>query len=335
MKLVAKTSQASTLLSAAELRQDPSGEVIAGPLGGAVYPKHIRNGFFKSAMNTWVNPLSGTSNYVFDGWFLKRNGAPVVNAARGEPLGGSGWKSRYSAAITIDSNASPIASDYVIFEQRTFDCVQFADKVVTAEFQASASVTGPVIGVEFVFDEANGTSTIVSAGTLALTSKPETYRIQAAMPPLSGTALGALHNMKMRFWLYGGSNYTSRFGSAINNAVGVSFAFSGFRDGSQLNEPSARDELLEVAKYFYVSTHTQFMAAAGTSAFSTTATSFTNLPTPAAYVPAPSNITVTSSNVNAPTLTANQFGFSFIGTPTNATSAARITGYTLNIELPE
>lgn len=335
MKLVAKTSQASTLLSGAELRQDPSGEVIAGPLGGAVYPKHIRNGFFKSAMNTWSNPMVAVSTMVFDGWFLNKNGSQVVNAARGEPLGGSGWMSRYNAAITVVSNASPLVSDYVIIEQRTFDCVKFSDKVVTVEFQAAASVTGAVIGVEFIFDEANGTSTIVSAGTLALTSKPETYRIQAAMPPVSGTALGALHNMKMRFWLYGGSNYTRRFGAAINNSVGVSFTFSGFRDGSQLGEPSALDELLEVAKYFYVSTHTQFMAAAGTSAFSTTAISFTNFPTPAAYVPAPSNITVTSLNMNNPALTANQFGFSFIGTPTNATSAARITGYTLNIELPE
>ncbi|MNJ08761.1 hypothetical protein D3C77_28850 [compost metagenome] len=334
MNIVSKTAQKDSPLVAGELRVDPSGEVMAGGCSTR-YPRHVRNGYFKSAMNTWSNPLTASSTHVFDGWHIKKNGAVVVNAARAEVLGSGGAESRYEARVTIASNASPLASDYVILEQRTFDCVRYADKVLTADLGLESTINGTIIGVEFVLDEGNGVSSVISAGVLELGTKRKKFRVQVATPPLSGTALGSLHNMKVRYWLYGGSNYTSRFGTAINSTTGVTITFDSVSDGSRTCEPSTLDETLEVAGYFYVSSHTQFMAAAGTSVFSATAVAFTPFPAPAAYVPSPSNIVTTTSFVGSLTITPTQFGFSSLGVPNNAASSARITGYTLNIELPE
>lgn len=332
MNVNAKSSQQTSLLLANELVKDPSGDILCGPPVDK-YPKFIRNGYFKSAMNTWTNPVSGISTMVFDGWFAKVNGAAVVNMDRGSPLQTDGWKSRFNAITTISSNPGPAASDFVILEQRCYDAVAYAGQLLTIDFQAKSSVQGTVIGVEFVLDEDNGTSTLVSAGVFILSTKVETFTAQAGLPPLSGVALGSLHNIKLRFWLYGGSDHTVRFGAPINSSF-ASISIGSIRDRSLSHEPSARDELLQVAPYFFKSGATQLMAAAGTSSFSATAIAQVTFPVPAAYVPAAANLSVTSSNVGTLTLTPSQFGFGATGVPNNPTSSARITGYTLNLELP-
>lgn len=330
MRIIAKTAQRSNPLAVGELYQDPSGSV-----GEGCFPRHIRNGYFKSAMNTWSNPMTASSTMIMDGWFAKKNGAIVTNFARGVPLGTGGWKSRFNAVATLQSNASPLSTDYMIMEQRTYGCEVYADRIITTDFMGSATVDGTVIGVEVMLDEANGTTTTVTAGTFTLGTVPKEFRAQVALPPLSGAALGSLHNIKLRFWLYGGSSFTSRFGCAINNTTGISVTLGSIRDGSMSYEPSTADEVLAVAAYYHTSARVQFMAAAATSSFSVTAVSFTPFPTPAAYTPAPGNVAVTTTFLNGPAVTVDQYGFSLSGAPNNATSAARITNYTLNIELPE
>lgn len=330
MKVLSKSALDKSKLMANEVIIDASGEITSP--NGYEYPEHIRNGYFNSDMNTWSNPMAPGSNHVFDGWHIKRNGTLTINAALGSSSENEGFSAPKKAVITI-VESSLAENDYCILEQRTYNAAQFSDSVITVDFEAKSSDERE-IGVEFVLDTGTA-SYIVRAGTHSIKTEAQKFTAQACMPDIIGESLVGLHNMKVRFWIAGGSNFSTRFGSSISQ-LGGTFSISAIRDRSKRFKPSKREEVLQVAKYYHKSSTAQLMQAVGTTAHVNNAVCTVNFPTAMDYTPGASDITLTGSFVNNPSpINISDYKFDALGTSLDAASSARITGYTVNIELPE
>lgn len=330
--IVAKTGKAN-LSSSNEVINDV-GHIVTPSNMMPKRPKFIRNGTFKSTINgtEFIPATSGSSSSMLtvDGWFVKQYGGCTANMAVGVSAYTDVNSMNY-AAISVSSVSG--AQNFVIFEQREHDITKFAGRTLSLSFMAR-SATPATIAVELLSDYADGTPRNSRVVAVDLGVSWDRYDLRIPVPPIPGVSVGALSKLVTRFWLVS-SGYEGVVG-AINTAPN-SFYFANIDDGSNIYEPSVQDEREAVGRYFEKVTYDMPIPNAGKTATSSDVFGRIYFETKKAVVPSASQISITgSANMASPTVSSvTRSGFNIIATATSSTSAARITGFTCNCELPE
>lgn len=301
------------------------------------YPEYIRNGTFQCLTNgvSWSVTTQPTL-HIATGWHLKQSGGSNITAEIVENSSGGVHRVDTNAKkyLKVDIDAvGGTSSDYVILEQRCFDLTKYAGEVVMLEFEACAD-SDRRIAIEFIANEANSSGLIVPCELIDLKQGFNKYCVFASIPSPSGEQYGALHNLKVRFWLAAGSSFTSRIGAGVASGTGEVF-ISNIRDGSSLTKKGRFEEENACSRYFFNSGK-RFFSPISTLAYVVNCTLFVGYDL--AYIPAyPTNFTLTGVNnlgaISAQDVT--QKGINFVSTGTDSSSSARIDNILINIELPE
>jgi hypothetical protein len=323
--------------SPSEVKIDPCGGLNI-PNNLPDYPRYIRNGTFKSTVNGTLfvptNAGSPSNDQITHGWYVSINGASTANADVATLTNSPTPRTNATHRQVISLQNAGGASSFTILEQRTSNIDVFSGKPLMLQFDCYLETGSRTIGVEFIYDEDNGTSFTISGGTFEITEVNQTFTVHPGIPVLSYAGLGADAKLTTRFWLQAGSDYNDRFGENVDNSAGSTFYFSNVKDGSLSHEPNEPEEEDSGSQYFYKDSVVRYIGSAGTTVHTTTVVGYVKYPVPLARTPLVSEITLTTQDVSGVTITPDRYGFGFLGTATDPTGSARILTMEIDITPP-
>lgn len=298
----------------------------------------IRNGNFIVAQNggSWVGiPTVANIHYIADGWHFHRNGGSTANAAVSRSYVDS--EGDAYAALRVTTFSGGLASSFSVLCQQIADARLCAGRTVTVSYKAKAG-TSRRIAVILRQDFIGATGVIETfAGNAELTSDWQTFSHTFSVPDtLSSYTFGTGHYTGLWFWLDAGSDYDGRTGGVGNTSGQFDIANIKMEIGgaaTPFGETSYYDELQRVQQYYEKSTETVYMSQAGLNDGNTVkAVAYIPYRVPKAKTPTISGLA--TSFISSPSSSAvGTVGFNVIGTASDATNYARVTGYTADAEI--
>lgn len=297
----------------------------------------IRNGNFIVAQNgtSWLSiPTSGNFEYIADGWYFHRGGNSTANAATSRSIAAD--LSDAYTALRITTTSGELASSFSVLSQQIADVQLVAGKTVTVSFWAKTTSTRRIaVSIRQDYDSIKG-SVETFAGNASLTTDWVRYSFTATIPAsVPADVVGTNSFTGLWIWLEAGSNYDNRTGSIGTQSGQTDIANVKLEIGEVATDFGPHDyasELLKVKRYYEESAQVQFLCrGAYNDATKNNAVGYVQFGVEKVAAPV---VTVSGDYVAGLAVAAvGTSGFSVIGTPNNATSVARITGYTANSEI--
>ena len=313
------------------------GGVVLQDRPGTPAENLVRNGNFIVAQNgtSWLSiPTSGSFEYIADGWYFHRGGNSTANAATSRSIAAD-LPDAYTA-LRITTTSGGLASSFSVLSQQIANVQLVAGKTVTVSFWAKTTSTRRIaVSIRQDYDSAKG-SVETFAGNASLTTNWSRYSFTVNVPAsVPADVVGINSFTGLWIWLEAGSNYDNRTGSIGEQSGQTDIANVKLEIGeiaTDFGPHSYVDELLKVKRYYEKSTQVQFLCrGAYSDAGKNDAVGYVKFDTEKVAAPV---VTVSGDYVaGLAAFGAGAAGFSVLGVPNNATSVARITGYTANAEI--
>lgn len=294
----------------------------------------VRNSNFSFTQNgsTFLGN-SAAKTHVMDGWFIQHAGSSTSNVAQSSTYDTTLQSKNHCIATTFTGGLS---SSFTVLSQRYARPEQFGGKRLTLSFWAKCNLSQR-IAVEFgqTFADVGTLNRNILVGNAELTSSWQKFEFTFDVPDLSASDVidNNVDHSFLYLWLEAGDDYNARTGGILPFSGSFNIGNIKLEQSSKATEYefNYENERAKVFEYFEKSSHTQFMSALGVTSPATDCGANISFGYPK-WTTAP-DVSITSSFVNAPSIISkDSFGFSVIGVANSATSAARITAFTIDAE---
>lgn len=296
----------------------------------------IRNPDFRSAQNGPSHiGNSAAFTYVNDGWYVLHNGGSTSNIDQITDYD-AGTKTQTHLGITTMTGG--LASSYSVFAQLFHNPMRFQGRRMALSFKIKPT-EAVSITTEFLLEFADvGTpdaNTMIGRHTLKA-NEWNTVEAVFDVPVVGGSAVvdNATDKARFQFWLEAGDDWNTRTGGILPFDGNFRLGNVDLKIGNRVTEHNASDISFEdkkIYEYFEKVTKVMFMCSIGTSAHKSDCTltvPFEGAKWKPTYV-----TTLVDSFVSANAVfSSKRSSMTLLGVATDASSAARITEYTINAE---
>lgn len=303
---------------------------------------YVRNGNFNIQQNQPTSgsffpaaPSVGSSQYIYDGWFIQASGGSKSNVAAAY------YDVEQDVGMSLRTSVTTggLSSSFTLLSQRIAGVNRFLGKTLTLSFKAKANKESRFAleaqakfdnsgedMVQFISNDEIGTSWKQYAATFTL----------PAMQSYSST-VGRDNHLALYFWVEAGSDWDSRTGGIGEKDINFNITNIKLESGDKATPfifGSYSDEFQRVAQYYEKIEHPLYFSAAPLSGNSAD-TVVLNVKT----LPKRRDIIVGDITANTDNVSSTSFkwfdisSFSMAGLATSSTNSAVLTDFIVNQEI--